>query len=123
MKATDKVTVTITAEALKMLAVLLIVPREVRNTFRSNGGHHASCLPEPLNDTTAYRLVAKEAATVFGCSGDGYDIRDYEFSDPLNIIKLNDDYSAEILDGKVKVGCAEFSFDAIKKLHKAIKKL
>lgn len=39
-----------------------------------------------------------------------------------NKIRLNNNYMAEIKDGIVKVDCAEFTFDAIKKLYKAIKK-
>lgn len=37
-------------------------------------------------------------------------------------VKLNDEYTAEILDGKVKVGCQYFTFEAIEELYKATKK-
>lgn len=40
-----------------------------------------------------------------------------------NAVKLNDDYMAEILDGKVKVGCQEISFEAIEKLMEKINKV
>jgi len=36
-------------------------------------------------------------------------------------VQLNSQYSAEIIDGKVKVGCKTFEFDAIEKLYNAIK--
>jgi len=41
-------------------------------------------------------------------------------SQPVKI-KLNSEYSAEIINGKVKVGCQTFEFDAIEKLYNAIK--
>ena len=37
-------------------------------------------------------------------------------------IKLNDEYTAEILDGKVKVCRQYFTFEAIEELYKATKK-
>ncbi len=35
-------------------------------------------------------------------------------------IKLNEKYTAIVGDGKVKVGCQEFSFDVVEKLYKAV---
>ena len=37
-------------------------------------------------------------------------------------VKLNDEYTAEIQDGKVKVGCQYFTFEAIEELYKQIQK-
>lgn len=37
-------------------------------------------------------------------------------------VKLNNEYTAEILDGKVKVGCQYFTFEAIEELYNATKK-
>lgn len=44
----------------------------------------------------------------------------WEDNQPVKI-KLNSEYTAEIINGKVKVGCQTFEFDAIKKLYNAIK--
>jgi hypothetical protein len=36
-------------------------------------------------------------------------------------VVLNDDYTAEVLEGSVKVGCQTFSFDAVEQLYEAVK--
>jgi len=40
-----------------------------------------------------------------------------------NSLKLNDEYTAEIYDDKVVVGCQEFTHKSIKKLYKKLKEL
>ena len=99
MKATDKVTITI--EAGTLLAIYNSTRRD-RNCER-----------------TVWNKLRKAMFPVMISDSNGFYSR-FKFED--SSIKLNDELSAEILDGKVKVGCQEFTFDAIKKLNKAIKK-
>lgn len=99
MKATDKVTITIEAGVLLALYALT--------------RHGADC------ETSVWKKLKEAMYPVMFSDSRGH-YGNYKFED--STIKLNSEYSAEILNGKVKVGCQEFTFDAIKKLHKAIKK-
>ena len=56
-------------------------------------------------------------------SGDGVDLSTFLAAfrnHPDTKIKLNSKHTAEIIDGKVKVGCAVFEFGAIEELYEAI---
>lgn len=99
MKATDKVTITIEA------GTLLALYNSTRHDIKCERS-----VWEKLRDAM-YPVMISDPRGYYG---------NFRFED--SSIKLNSEYSAEILDGKVKVGCQEFTFDAIKKLHKAIKK-
>ncbi len=119
MKATDKVTVTISADTLQLLWHYINGSDSAQKAFREVYGSHMPIKRYNNKTIAQFNEVDNECDRIFGHNR----VDRYEFDDETQSIPLNDEYTAEILDGKVKVGCAEFSFDAIKKLHKAIKKL
>lgn len=111
MKRTDKVTVTISADTLVLIWHYLNGLGECQTEFRRYYGNN---MPEKRSgqfnevDVLCDNILGKDA------------IRNYVFDDDKHI-KLNDEYSAEIGEDTVKVGCTEFTHDAVKKLYKAIK--
>jgi hypothetical protein len=100
MKATDKVTITI--EAGTLLSIYNVMVGE-------------------YGEYDDWERLRDAMLPVMAANAQGH-YSDFKFDNDVKTIPLNSEYSAEILNGKVKVGCQEFTFDAIKKLNKAIKK-
>ena len=98
--------------------ILLATNKDVRDEIRKN--HSVSNLPEPENEWGAYEIVVGEGKRVLNVD-ENHMVGSFKFDDGAEPIQLNSEYSAEIGEDTVKVGCQEFTHDAVKKLYKAIK--
>ena len=121
MKRTDKVTVTISADTLVLLWHYLNGSQACQDAYRKIYSHNMpdKRLSHAYASSDQWKEVSAECQRLFSIRR--LDLEEVKFDDETKSISLNDEYSAEILDDTVKVGCQEFTHEAVKKLHKAIK--